>query len=391
MQTRIVLGLIICGVSLGCWYLLIDLSQPQPQTSKKMTEPSALKVQDVGAHQQNLQQKNQFNQVETIEKRPEQAQATEVGLQDIDLSSCFTDQEFNKQLDSPEYIQLVQAYIDSLEQSNDQQAQLYYTLFSDEMTHDMRLNRMLDYFEYFPEQPLIAQQLINSCSRGVYKRCTNELIYQAIAVDKSNGAIWLSAASYFASKGLDDEVFNAISALEKTSVFNERYGEKVLLYTRALEGSTANNFNLNAITGMGKAAVLLHPLYSINGWCDVGLSNLVKLEACKVLAQQLVTRSKTALNSAFGEELKTRLDRLNQPDLETADGDTFLKEINQQKNAMTSFLIFTNEALLRRYLNNFDQYGEVGATKIAEEDIEQTLSNDPSLLCENIKESFSGL
>ena len=52
---------------------------------------------------------------------------------------------------------------------------------------------------------------------------------------------------------------------------------------------------------------------------------------------------------------------------------------------------FTNEALLRSYLNNLDQYGEDGATKIAEEDIEQTLSNDPSLLCENIKESFSGL
>ena len=99
--------------------------------------------------------------------------------------------------------------------------------------------------------------MINYCSREVYERCTNELIYQAIAVDQSNGSIWLSAASYFASKGLDDEVYDAISALEQTSIFNERYGEKVLLYTRAMEGSLTDNFSLNAITGFGKSAALL--------------------------------------------------------------------------------------------------------------------------------------
>ena len=83
-------------------------------------------------------------------------------------------------------------------------------------------------------------------------------INDAIASDSKNGAIWVSAISFYATTGDDAGVMDSIDALEKTSLFNERFGEKALVYAQALEGSTSNNFNMNAIAGivnMGKMGV----------------------------------------------------------------------------------------------------------------------------------------
>ena len=213
--------------------------------------------------------------------------------------------------------------------------------------------------------------LISLCANSSDKRCTTNFINDAIASDSNNGAIWVGAISFYAIKGDDEGVMDSIEALEKASLFNERFGEKALLYAQALEGSTSHDFNVNAITGMGKA-VSTFPAYStITRWCEQGLDDAVKANACFTLGKQLETRSKTVMSKAIGIALQKNVFEF--------EGDTdAIQLIEKKRRELTQgpqsqkalIMLMLDERLLRSWLNNLDLQGELKSQRLLVEEAE---------------------
>jgi hypothetical protein len=301
--------------------------------------------------------------------------------EDLDFLAClpdfFSDEEvLRKDIDQ---------YLQSLENSFSEAEPLYYALYAPPPEGESKLDLLFDYYNHLPSSPILSMDLISSCVNSQDKRCSIDFVTNAIASDSKNAAIWVSAISFYAAKGDDSKVLGTIAALEKTSFFNERYGEKALLYAQALEGSSSNNFLMNAIAGIGKAASSFPPYSPITQWCKQHLDEASKANACLTLGEQLETRSKTLMSKAIGVALQEIVFK-SQGNIEA------IQLIEQKRKELmpssendayqkASMMLMLDERLFRSWLNNVDFYGEVESQQLLVEEAKLLNDRGNNYLC----------
>jgi|GEM_PF-1162205 len=320
------------------------------------------------------------------------AQETRLGIkknEDFGIFSCLPDIVF----DDKGNRENIKQYFQSLENSLSEADPLYYALYAEPAEGETRLDLLLDYYNQFPNSPVVAMNLISLCANSPDERCTKELVSDAIATDRNNGAIWVSGISFYAALGDDAGVMDAIEALEKTSSFNERFGERVLLYAQALEGSTSNHFNLNAIVGIGKAASSLLIHSPITQWCKQGLDKPDIANACLTLGEQLETRGKTQISKTMGIAIQDMV-------FESQDNIDAIQVAKQRRSELTgipdwelyrkaSLMLLLDERLLRGWLNNLDTVGEVESQRLLVEEAQMLYEENENYLCTLIYELVS--
>ena len=308
----------------------------------------------------------------------------------IDIFECFPDIS----LDEEARVKSINQYFKSLDDSMIETEALYYALYAKPEKGETRLDLLFEYADKFSMNSIVAMDLISLCSNSSDSRCTTNLVNNAIALDNNNGAIWISVVSFYAEKGDDEGVINSIYALEQTSFFNERIGEKALLYAQALEGSASNNFNANAIAGIGNAASSFLAYSPITRWCEQGLDKLAKADACLTLGKELTTRSKTLISQMIGIALQSMV-------LELQGNTEVIKivEKNRQKLAgrsgneqykKASVMMLLDERLLRSWLINVDLYGEFESQRLLLEEAVFLYEENENYLCTLIYEVLDG-
>lgn len=289
----------------------------------------------------------------------------------------------------------VSKFFDSLASSNNEADALYYALYAEPPQTQSRLDLLFDYDDKQPSSPIISTDLISLCANSADKRCNESFVEHAISADRDNGASWMNAILFYAAKGNDKAVINAIDTLAKTSLFNERFGEKALLYTQSLESSATNQFNANAVTGIAKSASSLPTYSSAFKWCKQHLDQIDKANACLTLGEQLDTRSKTLLGQTVGITLQSMVYEAQGND----EAVRLLKNKQQVRNDVSSSVSFhkaslmmmLDERLLRHWLDNLDFYGEVESQRILVEETKRLYEENENQLCTLIYQTLSAL
>ena len=269
-----------------------------------------------------------------------------------------------------------------------------YAVFATPPKDKDRLDLLLAYKQSSPSNPIIGNGIITSCIKSPDDRCTNETIADAINTDRNNGATWLSAILFYAANKDDDKVISAITELEKTSFFNERFGEIALSYAQALEGIADTNFSLNAMSGIGKSASYYLPAYSpMTKWCKTDINNIGKASYCLSLGEQLETRSKTLISTMIGFALQETVYEAQQNNDARALVNKRSEEALKGSEAFqrVNLMIMLDERLTRSWLKNIDIYGEIGAQEILIQEAEALYEQNDNYLCSmvyNLLDSF---
>lgn len=270
------------------------------------------------------------------------------------------------------YVELQQQYFQSLYNSTSPERLLEYALYANLPIGKSRLDLLLAYNERYPHNPLVLMEAASLCSTSSNDRCSNSFINTAIASDKENGAMWINGVLFFASRGDDEGVLRSISGLVKTSMFNEKSGERINLYAQALAGSNADDFRANIIAAIGIEAARESGLSHVVTWCKEGIDDIQKENACLYFGQNLAQRGKILFSQSIGLAI--------QKIIYEAEGDTesyslLEKEDEQLINTLMSeqffkalSLTFQDEKLLRHWLNNMDSIGEVESAKVLVEE-----------------------
>jgi len=322
-----------------------------------------------------------------LQKNTQVISSAVIKNEDIGILECLPDISFDEEARNTS--------IDQYLQSLDESAPLYYSLFAIPPKDESRLDLLFDYYNQHSTNPIISMDLVSLCINSSDERCTNHFINDAIISDPNNGAILLGSVLFYAAKGDDDKVLSSIEALEKTSLFNERYGEKALLYAQALEGSASNEFNLNAMTGIAKSATSMPSFGPIIQWCEQQLGESEKANACLSLGIQLETRSKTLRNKMVGIALQEMVfkseSNIDAIQLINKRREELNSSFENERFEITSIMMILDERLLRSWLNNVDFYGETESQRMLVEEAEALYKENENYLCTLVYEMIDSL
>jgi hypothetical protein len=282
-------------------------------------------------------------------------------------------------------IENINLYFRSLGETFSDESSLYYALYAKPPEGRNRSDLLFAYHRQFPNNSLVAMELIAQCTNASDKRCTRTMVNDAIASDSNNGAIWLNAILFYAAKHDDIDITDAIYAMEKTALFNERFGEKIRLYAQALEGSLASGFTPNALNGLAIAASQFPDYSAILKWCKQGLEEPYKVNACLTLGEQLTTRSKIRRSHMFGVALQNIAFEAqgNAAAMELIAEKTKARAVSQENNSYdkAEFMLMLDERLMRSWLTNLDVYGEQESHRLLVEEAEALYEENENQLC----------
>jgi len=316
---------------------------------------------------------NNNQSINSIAVNPKQPQVELID--DISNDDYIVECDPASLIEEDSYFEIQQQYLKSLSNSTSQDRLLEYVLYAELPEGESRLDLLLEYNEKFTNNSLALMETVSLCTYSSNNKCTKSFIDAAIASDKENGAMWLQSVLFFASRGNDEGVINSISELAKTSLFNEKYGERIKLYAQSLAGSNATDFHTNVVSGIGIEAARVIGYSHIFGWCKDGLDEINKASACLNLGRNLEKRSKTSISQLIGIAIQQLIHK--------AESDTELYQLLEKEREKlskpmmnkqfykASSLMSHDEKLLRNWLNNMDSIGEVESAKVL---IEEAIS-----------------
>ncbi|MGB0936523.1 MAG: hypothetical protein ACPGTQ_03645 [Colwellia sp.] len=271
---------------------------------------------------------------------------------------------------------------------------LYYALFGPTSEEKSRFDLLYDYNKIYPNNPLVSNDLINNCSESNNK-CTPEFIEELIQADANNGAAWVNVVSFYASKNNDEKVLDSINALEKTAYYNERFGERALLYAQALEGSPSNNFSVNAVAGIGIGVSHLFSFTSVSEWCQSNISISLRAQACLTFGEQLETRSQTAISYAYGLAIQstiyTKTNNTKAQKIIKSKEQNHTESLRNEAFQTVGLMMILDERLMRRYLNSIDSEGEIGSQELLIEEAEKLYEENDNYLCTLMNEALGSI
>lgn len=345
-------------------YLYLDKLSGK-RTLAADTELSSGKQEAIGSVFDSAGNGHGSSRLETNHEEPEQSVAVS-----RTQTACLPDMSF----DQEEYSLQAEAYVNSLAESGNIEDKLLYALFASKEERENSTNiSMLDNVESL--DPVFALNAIASCSSGDNQNCTNQLLNKAAEYDIHNGATWFYKAIAHARLKDNAAVLASLSEMSKTSFFNERIGEQALLYAEALNGSEANRFVENALTGFEKASNNSPNYRPITEWCDENSENQQIIMACLSLGKELSSRSHVLLTKLIGFALQKKAYVLLNEDKSVEETNNNVDAI--RANAKVIFnekllqMIMSDERLIRRWLTLLDNYGEQNTLKrLAAEAIE---------------------
>jgi hypothetical protein len=258
-------------------------------------------------------------------------------------------------------------YLQSLSNSTSPDRLLGYAFYATPPEGKSRLDLLLAYNETFPNNSLILMEAASLCSTSTYK-CNNNFIDTAIASDKENGAMWLNGVNFFAEQEDDEGVLKSISGLVRTSMFNEKSGERITLYTQVLAGSNVNDFRTNLVSGIGIEAARASGVSHIFTWCQEGLDDNTKANACLDFGRNLTERANTLFSRYMGIAMQKLIykaeDNIEMYQLMEKEEEKLTKFSRSKQTYKASSLMAHDEKSIRNWFHNLDSIGEIESLKV---------------------------
>lgn len=219
-----------------------------------------------------------------------------------------------------------------------------------------------------PGNPLVAWNQLAMCRDREDVSCDIEKIAaNAIAVDGSNGALWLEIARLRLAENNSDAAVAAVRRAIAAPRLDTYLIDHALVLERAMASRSDLSYRDRVFQGMGYSAALVVSFYQITEHCrTVDESVGVWIELCDQLGAKMFADGRILLDQAIGRALqKIAAERSGDEDWisdATADYErfkTYYRSLLADRG--TQALLENDEAVLRQYLDNFSTFGELEA------------------------------
>jgi len=260
-----------------------------------------------------------------------------------------------------------QQYFTELSQSNEQNKQLVYTLYSPLAKDQSRLDLIEHYLNNFSPSPLIMMDAVTQCALdSAHNICNNDLIEKAIESDPDNGAMWLNIASYYASKNQQGHTLNALRELMKSPSYNGYEFAGVQLFIDESDGSSNNDFSTRATTALGLMAAKSIAIKPMFDYCTTNIVNdSDRAHACISVGRHIEHNAKSALTTLIGNGIQRKIYNAEQnvdAEEQTKENSKSLRYEFDDHSFKAIDLSMFDETLFKHWLDNIQKFGETKAS-----------------------------
>lgn len=255
-----------------------------------------------------------------------------------------------------------------LAQTHDADYLLAAALLSQRVPGNLPLELLAKAADIEPGNPLVAWNQLAMCRDREDVSCDIEKIAaNAIAVDGSNGALWLEIARLRLAENNSDAAVAAVRRAIAAPRLDTYLIDHALVLERAMASRSDLSYRDRVFQGMGYSAALVVSFYQITEHCrTVDESVGVWIELCDQLGAKMFADGRILLDQAIGRALqKIAAERSGDEDWisdATADYErfkTYYRSLLADRG--TQALLENDEAVLRQYLDNFSTFGELEA------------------------------
>ena len=270
-----------------------------------------------------------------------------------------------------------------LSKSDDAEHLLAAALLSESESPEHPLQLLDKAAKIDPDNRLITWVQLGLCRERKGVNCNlAKAEASARRVDGSNGAVWMEVAMLRLGEGDESAATEAVRRAIAVPRFDTYFIDYVILIERALSTHGESSYGDRAMAGFGFSAAMPIPSYSITKHCDAsGAADTNWIDLCDQLGAKMFSDSTSLLDRAIGTSLRRIAAERNGNAVEitraTAREAEFREEYQRLTTSREATLLLANdEAVLRRFIENFSIYGEMEAQKRLHAEVER-LKNSP--------------
>lgn len=234
-----------------------------------------------------------------------------------------------------------------------------------------------------PRNRLVAWNQLSMCRYRKGATCDIGAIEaNAIAVDSSNGALWMEIAMLRLAEDKPDAAIAALRRAIAAPRMDSYFIDHATVLERALAGRSDMSYRDRVVQAIGYSAALVVSYYQITKHCStVDESVGVWIELCNQLGEKMFADGRILLDQAIGRALqKIAAERsgdegwISSATAEYERFRTYYRGLMADRS--TQALLENDEVVLRQYFENFSTFGELEAQVRLKADAKR-LRNDP--------------
>jgi len=280
-----------------------------------------------------------------------------------------------KEIDLTEYSDQSMAEINNkLKHSGSSFDQLAFNLMQDFKISKMNSQKqaqsnfdwLLEYAQNDESNNLALFSLLQACSNNFKLQGCEDVETKAKFTLADNAAIWQVIASKYIKQGNEQEAIKAIkNASNSTFYANYNFEFEDLYRESLLANGFANDYNQAII--LAKGYVLARPNVSYTQIIKFCKNNIKSIEdACLKMGSVMKNASSDIVTSSMGAHLLKGIYEVNDNTKEIEKQDSFIKHIfiREHFDKVTNLMTY-DESLIINYIENWRQYGELKAVKLA--------------------------
>jgi hypothetical protein len=280
-----------------------------------------------------------------------------------------------KEIDLTQYSDQSMAQINNkLKHSGSSFDQLAFNLMQDFKISKMNSQKqaqnnfdwLLEYSQNDESNNLALFSLLQACSNNFKLQGCEEVETKAKFTLADNAAIWQVIASKYIKQGNDLEAIKAIkNASNSTFYANYNFEFEDLYRESLLANGFANDYNQAII--LAKGYTLARPNTSYTQIIKFCKNNASSIEAsCLKMGSVMKNASSDILTGAVGANLLKGIHKVNNNKEEIEKQEAYIKDLFSREHfdKVTNLMTY-DESLIINYIENWRQYGELKAVKLA--------------------------
>jgi len=233
-----------------------------------------------------------------------------------------------------------------------------------------------------PNNALVAWTRLQLCRKRKGVSCDlAKAEANARRVDSSNGAVWMEVAALRLSEGDESAAAEAVRRAIAVPRFDTYLIDYVILMERALSTHGESSYGDRATSGFGFSATIPIPSYITQHCAASGNADTHWIDLCDQLGAKMFSDSTSLADQAIGMSLQRIAAEQNGDAEEIARATAREAEFREEYQRFTisresATLIAYDEAVHRRFVENFSIYGEFEAQRRLHAEVER-LKNSP--------------
>ncbi|WP_196138336.1 hypothetical protein [Aliikangiella sp. G2MR2-5] len=158
---------------------------------------------------------------------------------------------------------------------------------------------------YVEDKELLYWEILKNCSIELTPSCEDNLIAESLSAHKDNAKAWLLYSSLQIQKNDVVQVVESLKAFLSAPDYRDYLGEKLSLYSRAMNDLSRYSENEIGLTVLGVHAANELPAYQFANWCKENSSiNVEFSELCLRVGERIAADSTSGIERVLGNNLQ---------------------------------------------------------------------------------------